>query len=86
MWEIVGRFAAVTPFERMNDTTLFSKRNLDAGRVALKETNISVGVNKYINRHRVRINTELMYRIQENMIQDKETKNFIARLNMELGI
>jgi phosphate-selective porin OprO/OprP len=86
MWEIVGRFAAVTPFERMNDTTLFSKRNLDAGRVALKETNISVGVNKYFNRHRVRINTELMYRIQENMIQDKETKNFIARLNMELGI
>lgn len=85
MWEFVGRYAVVTPDDKLNADTLF-KGISDFSKRPIKETNISVGLNKYINKHRIRINTELLYRIRENTLNLAELKNFIARLNMELGI
>lgn len=85
MWEFVGRYAVVTPDDALNNDSLFTKIT-DMSKRPIKETNISVGVNKYFNKHRVRINTEIMYRIRENSILNEEHKNFVTRLNMELGI
>ena len=85
MWEFVGRYAVVTPDDKLNADTLFNGIS-DFSKRPIKETNISVGLNKYINKHRIRINTELLYRIRENTLNLAELKHFIARLNMELGI
>ncbi len=85
MWEFVSRYAVVTPDEGINNDTLFTNMTVLSKR-PIKETNISVGVNKYFNKHRVRINTEIMYRIKENTVRDEAVKDFVTRLNMELGI
>lgn len=85
MWEFVGRYAVVTPDDALNNDSLFAKIT-DMSKRPIKETNISIGINKYFNKHRVRINTEIMYRIRENSILNEEHKNLVTRLNMELGI
>ena len=47
MWEFVGRYAVVTPDDDLNSDTLF-KKVTDLSKRPIKETNISVGVNKVL--------------------------------------
>jgi hypothetical protein len=73
-WEPVARYAVVTP--RTTSVSQFADQNFQ----------YTVGLNRYLNGHRVKVQTDLSYNRFRNLRTLVNTNNWVARFQVELGI
>lgn len=72
-WELAGRFAQITPSSKISQRTP-------------QETNYTLGVNKYLNHHRVKLQWNLTYITKQNLITKSFNNQYYTAFQVELGI
>lgn len=72
-FELAGRYAIVTPY-----SSIQSKE--------LQRSETGLGVTKYLNKHRVKLQGHLFYNQSTNLSNKVETKNLTGMFQVELGI
>ncbi len=73
-WEPVARYAVVTP------------RSITVSQFADQNYQYTLGLNRYLNRHRVKVQADVSYNRFRNLLTAVNTNNWVARFQVELGI
>lgn len=71
-WELAGRFAQITPSSKVSQKTP-------------QENNYTIGINKYLNHHRVKLQWNATY-IERKSATLKTTNQYYTAFQIELGI
>lgn len=79
-FEIATRYANVTPFKKISTNSSVSGIN------ELKEENVILGVSKYLNGHRLKVQLNALWITKQNLVAKSFTNNFGAFFQVELGI
>jgi hypothetical protein len=72
-WELVGRYATIVP-------------NASIYKVAQQQTHYTAGVNYYLNRHRIKVQTDITFESFHNKLTNAQTASWIGRFQVEFGI
>lgn len=72
-WELAGRFAQITPDDEVAEKTP-------------QENNYTLGINKYLNHHRVKVQWNLTYISRKDLISAVKKDQLYTAFQIELGI
>lgn len=79
-WEVAARYAEITPYAAIYNNSGFSSVN------EKKQQHIQLGVTKYLNGHRLKVQANLLYHITTNMRTSESSGKYGAIFQVELGI
>lgn len=79
-WEVAARYASITPFNSVYDNPAFSGVNLKG------TDEFQLGVTRYLNGHRVKVQANVLYQITKNLRNDTQSSRFGGIFQIELGI
>jgi hypothetical protein len=71
--EIAGRYATVTPYKSVQLSQLFVE-------------NYTLGITKYLHKHRVKLQGNVMYEHRKDYKKDQHSQNWVYTFQVELGI
>lgn len=79
-WEVALRYAEITPYRSVYDNGVFTSVNLKGNQEFM------LGVTKYLNGHRFKIQGNLLYQLTTDYKKDTQSGRYGAVFQMEVGI
>lgn len=79
-WEVALRYAEITPYRSVYDNSVFTSVNLKGNQEFM------LGVTKYLNGHRFKIQGNLLYQLTTDYKKDTQSGRYGAVFQMEVGI